>query len=47
MTTMQRIEPLRTLRMTYFSAWIARRWEDSAFKLAFAAFGAGRYTRSK
>jgi len=47
MTTMQRIEPLRTLRMIYFSAWIARRWKDSAFKLALAAFGTGRYTRSK
>jgi hypothetical protein len=43
MTTMQRIEPLRPLRMIYFSACIARRWGDNAFKLAFAAFGAGRY----
>ena len=29
--------------MIYFSAWIAPRWEDNAFKLAFAGFGAGRY----
>lgn len=43
MTTMQRIEPLRTLRMIYFSAWVAPRWEENAFKLASAGFGAGRY----
>jgi Ser/Thr protein kinase RdoA (MazF antagonist) len=43
MTTMQLIEPLRALRMIHFSAWIARRWEDSAFKLAFPAFGTEHY----
>ena len=37
------IEPLRTLRMIYFSAWIARRWEDGAFKAAFPYFGTDRY----
>jgi len=43
MTTMGLIEPLRALRMIHFSAWIARRWEDGAFKLAFPAFGTERY----
>ena len=43
MTTMQLIEPLRALRMIHFSAWIARRWEDSAFKMGFPNFGTERY----
>jgi Ser/Thr protein kinase RdoA (MazF antagonist) len=43
MTTMQLIEPLRALRMIHFSAWIARRWEDRAFKAAFPAFGTEHY----
>jgi len=42
-TTMNLIEPLRALRMIHFSAWIARRWEDGAFKMAFPAFGTERY----
>lgn len=42
-TTMHLIEPLRALRMIHFSAWIARRWDDSAFKLGFPAFGSERY----
>jgi Ser/Thr protein kinase RdoA (MazF antagonist) len=43
MTTVQLIEPLRALRMIHFSAWVARRWEDSAFKLAFPDFGTEHY----
>ena len=43
MTTLHLIEPLRALRMIHFSAWIACRWEDSAFKLGFPAFGTERY----
>jgi len=43
MTTMQLIEPLRALRMIHFSAWIAGRWEDRAFKLAFPDFGTEHY----
>ena len=42
-TTLQLIEPLRALRMIHFSAWIARRWEDCAFKLAFPDFGTEHY----
>lgn len=37
------IEPLRALRLIYFAAWIGRRWEDGAFKLAFPHFGTERY----
>ncbi|HEX5606425.1 MAG TPA: serine/threonine protein kinase [Candidatus Binatia bacterium] len=42
-TTLQLIEPLRALRMIHFSAWIARRWEDCAFKIAFPDFGTEHY----
>ena len=37
------IEPLRALRMVHFSAWIARRREDGAFRAAFPHFGTERY----
>ena len=42
-TTMRLIEPLRALRMIHFSAWIARRWQDTAFKAAFPDFGTEHY----
>jgi Ser/Thr protein kinase RdoA (MazF antagonist) len=45
--TMKLVEPLRALRMIHFPAWIARRWEDSAFKLGFPAFGPSAIGRSK
>lgn len=37
------IEPLRTLRMLHFAAWLARRWQDPAFPLAFPWFNTPRY----
>jgi Ser/Thr protein kinase RdoA (MazF antagonist) len=37
------IEPLRTLRMICHSAWIAERWSDPAFPIAFPWFGSGGY----
>ena len=37
------VEALRTLRMLHYSAWLARRWEDPAFKLAFTWFNTQRY----
>jgi Ser/Thr protein kinase RdoA (MazF antagonist) len=37
------IEPLRTLRMIHHSAWIAERWADPAFPLAFPWFGTAAY----
>jgi Ser/Thr protein kinase RdoA (MazF antagonist) len=37
------IEPLRTLRMIHHSAWIARRWKDPAFPVAFPWFEVSTY----
>lgn len=37
------LEGLRTLRMLHHSAWLARRWEDPAFPLAFPWFAETRY----
>lgn len=37
------IEPLRTLRMMHFAAWIGRRWDDPAFPKAFPWFNSPRY----
>lgn len=37
------IEPLRTLRMLHYSAWLAQRWQDPAFPAAFAWFGSPSY----
>jgi Ser/Thr protein kinase RdoA (MazF antagonist) len=37
------LEALRSLRMMHYAAWIARRWEDPAFPLAFPWFGTSRY----
>ncbi len=37
------IEPLRTLRMIHYSAWLARRWHDPAFPRAFPWFAEPTY----
>ena len=37
------IEPLRTLRMLRYSAWLAERWTDPAFPAAFPFFGTPAY----
>ena len=37
------IEALRTARMVYYSAWLARRCDDPAFPAAFPWFGQQRY----
>ncbi len=37
------IEPLRTLRLIHYSAWLARRWDDPAFPAAFPHFGTSAY----
>ena len=37
------IEPLRTLRMIYYAAWLARRWNDPAFPAAFPWFNSTQY----
>jgi len=40
---LQLIEALRTLRMLHHAAWLARRWEDPAFPVAFPWFDSPRY----
>jgi Ser/Thr protein kinase RdoA (MazF antagonist) len=37
------VEPLRTLRIIHHSAWIARRWDDPAFPIAFPWFESPAY----
>lgn len=40
---LQLIEPLRTLRMLHYSAWLARRWDDPAFPRTFPWFNSMQY----
>ena len=37
------IEPLRTLRLIHYSAWLARRWDDPIFPINFPWFGTSDY----
>ena len=37
------IEALRTLRLTNYAAWLARRWDDPAFPRSFTWFNTERY----
>jgi Ser/Thr protein kinase RdoA (MazF antagonist) len=37
------IEPLRSFRIIHYMAWLARRWNDSAFQQAFPWFAEQRY----
>ena len=41
------IEPLRTLRLIHYSAWLARRWQDPTFPAHFAWFGSSDYWRGQ
>ena len=41
------IEPLRTLRLLHYSAWLAPRWDDPAFPAAFPWFGTQRYWQDR
>ena len=41
------VEPLRTLRLIHYSAWLARRWDDPAFPAAFPWFGTADYWRGQ
>lgn len=40
---LQLVEPLRTLRMIHYSAWLARRWQDPSFPMNFPWFNTHRY----
>jgi len=37
------VEALRTMRMIHFAGWLARRWDDPAFPLAFPWFNTQHY----
>ena len=37
------VEPLRAMRVIHFNAWLARRWDDPAFPMAFPWFNSPRY----
>jgi Ser/Thr protein kinase RdoA (MazF antagonist) len=41
------LEALRTLRLIHYSAWIARRWDDAAFSVAFPWFNTQRYWQDR
>ncbi len=41
------IEALRTLRLIHYSAWLARRWDDPAFKHAFPWFNTQHYWQDR
>ncbi|MFN2644052.1 MAG: serine/threonine protein kinase, partial [Burkholderiales bacterium] len=44
---LQLLEALRTLRLLHYSAWIARRWDDPAFPVAFPWFNTQRYWQDR
>lgn len=46
-TSLRLREPLRALRMVHFTTWIAKRFEDPAFKQVFVDYGTERYWREQ
>ncbi|MBL8511455.1 MAG: serine/threonine protein kinase [Betaproteobacteria bacterium] len=41
------IEALRTLRLIHYAAWLAQRWDDPAFPVAFPFFNSHRYWQDR
>ncbi len=41
------VEALRSLRLLHYSAWLAQRWDDPAFKTAFPWFNTQRYWQDR
>jgi Ser/Thr protein kinase RdoA (MazF antagonist) len=41
------VEALRTLRLIHYSAWLARRWDDPAFPVAFPWFNTQHYWQDR
>jgi Ser/Thr protein kinase RdoA (MazF antagonist) len=41
------VEALRTLRLLHYAAWLARRWDDPAFPMAFPWFNTQRYWQDR
>jgi Ser/Thr protein kinase RdoA (MazF antagonist) len=46
-STLKLFEPLRVMRMIHWAAWIARRWQDPAFPVAFPTFGTRSWWESE
>jgi len=46
-STLALAEPLRAMRIVYMSGWIARRWDDPAFPVAFPTFRQANYWMSE
>jgi len=44
---LQLVEALRTLRLIHYAAWLARRWDDPAFPIAFPWFNTPRYWQDR
>ncbi|OLQ94899.1 stress response serine/threonine protein kinase YihE [Vibrio ponticus] len=47
MSELKLIEPLRGLRMVHYMAWLAKRWQDPAFPIAFPWFDDPKYWESQ
>ncbi|WP_114767251.1 serine/threonine protein kinase [Vibrio rhodolitus] len=47
MSELKLIEPLRGLRMVHYMAWLAKRWHDPAFPIAFPWFDDPKYWESQ
>ncbi|MFA0413729.1 serine/threonine protein kinase [Vibrio renipiscarius] len=47
MNELKLIEPLRGLRMVHYMAWLAKRWQDPAFPIAFPWFDDPKYWESQ
>ncbi len=43
MRELRLIEPLRTLRLIHYAGWLAKRWDDPAFPIAFPWFNSENY----
>ncbi len=41
------IEPLRGLRLVRYAGWLARRWDDPAFRAGWPHFGTDDYWRDQ
>jgi Ser/Thr protein kinase RdoA (MazF antagonist) len=44
---MHLLEALRTLRLIHYAAWLAKRWDDAAFPVAFPWFNTPRYWQER
>lgn len=46
-SSLRLVEPLRALRLIHFTTWIAKRFEDPAFKRVFIDYGTEQYWREQ